>query len=288
MASVINTEICIECRDIVMSFQENKVLDGIDLKIAKGEIFGLLGPSGAGKTTLIKILTGQLRQKGGEAMLFGKDTRELANGDYTQVGMVLDNSGLYERLTCRDNLSLFAQIYRIPAGRIQEVLEQVGLGDAAKRPVNRLSKGMKQRLVLARAILHKPRVLFLDEPSSGLDPATVGEIHRLILKQRDQGTAIFLTTHNMEEAAKLCDNVALLNQGKIVEYGRPGEICLRYNHQKQVKILLRSGKEVFLPNTRESAGKIEVYFQQEMVDSIHSTEPNLETVFLELTGRRFE
>ena len=281
-------ECCIECRDIEMNFGENAVLCGISLKLRKGEIFGLLGPSGAGKTTLIKILTGQLKQKGGQALLFGRDTGGLNSCDYTKIGMVLDNSGLYERLTCRDNLALFAQIYRISSLRIQEALKLVGLEDAAKRPVNKLSKGMRQRLVLARAVLHNPEVLFLDEPSSGLDPAAVGEIHRLILEQRDRGTTIFLTTHNMEEAAKLCDNVALLNQGSIVEYGRPGDICLRYNRQKQVRILLRTKEEVVLANSRESAPRISSYFLEEQVDSIHSTEPNLETVFLELTGRRFE
>lgn len=288
MNSVDHKEYCIECRDIEMSFGENRVLCGISLQIGKGEIFGLLGPSGAGKTTLIKILTGQLEQKNGQALLFGRNTGQLMSGDYTKIGMVLDNSGLYERLTCRDNLALFAQIYRIPSGRIVEALELVGLKDALKRPVNKLSKGMRQRLVLARAILHNPELLFLDEPSSGLDPATVGEIHRLILEQRDRGTTIFLTTHNMEEAAKLCEHVALLNQGRIVEYGRPGDICLRYNHQKQVKILLQTKEEVVLPNSRESAPRISSYFLEEQVDSIHSTEPNLETVFLELTGRRFE
>lgn len=283
-----NGEVCMECRDIVMDFKEHKVLNGINLRIAKGEIFGLLGPSGAGKTTLIKILTGQLRQKEGEAAILGTDTRRLTNDVYTQLGMVLDNSGMYERLTCYDNLSLFAQIYRLPCGRIEEVLQQVGLEDAVKRPVNRLSKGMKQRLVLARAILHNPRVLFMDEPSTGLDPATVEEIHRLILEQRDRGVTIFLTTHNMEEAARLCDNVALLNNGSIVEYGRPEDICLRYNHQKKVRILLKDGSEILLPNCGDSARQISVFFQEERVDSIHSTEPNLETVFLELTGRGLE
>lgn len=274
--------------DICKRFGEKNVLDGINLKIREGEIFGLLGPSGAGKTTLIRILTGQLEQSGGEAFLLGENTRKLAGAVREQTGMMLDEAGLYERLSCYDNLVLFAGIYRLPRSRIGEVLKEVGLTEARKRGVKALSKGMRQRLVLARALLHRPKVLFLDEPSSGLDPSTAKEIHELILKQRERGATVFLTTHNMEEASKLCDNVALLDGGRIVEYGEPKAICRRYNHQDRVKILLRNGKTIVLPNDSSSAERISSFFQKGSVESIHSTEPDLETVFLELTGRSLE
>ena len=198
-----------------MQFQNKTVLQDIDLKISKGEIFGLLGPSGAGKTTLIKILTGQLRQTSGTAQILGANTMELDHTTYTQIGMVLDQAGLYDRLSCYDNLALFAEIYKIPKTQIAKVLEKVDLQKAIKLPVSKLSKGMKQRLVLARAIMHKPKLLFLDEPTSALDPATARYIHELILEEKAKGTTIFLTTHNMEEAAKLCDHVGLLNEGKL-------------------------------------------------------------------------
>ncbi|MBP1756297.1 MAG: transporter ATP-binding protein [Firmicutes bacterium] len=273
---------------IAMSFQDNVVLQDINVKIEEGEIFGLLGPSGAGKTTLIKILTGQLKQISGTAQVLGMDNRSITREGYAKIGMVLDNTGLYDRLTCWDNLALFTEIYGISKDRIKVVLNKVGLEDATKRSVHKLSKGMKQRLALARAIMHEPEILFLDEPTSGLDPATASYIHQLILEEKGKGTAIFLTTHNMEEATKLCDNVALLNKGQIVEYGYPKNICRKYNFQNKIQLLLKNGESHTLTNDSSSAELIGNYFKNNAVESIHSSEPNLETVFMEITGRRFE
>lgn len=275
----------IEIEHISQKYGEKVVLNSIHLNVKKGEIFGLLGPSGAGKTTLIKILTGQIKQSDGCASLLGKDTRKLDQSIYTDIGMVLDNVGLYERLSCQDNLRLYTQIYHISSECIDDILEKVGLLEAKKYPVMKLSKGMKQRLVFARALLHSPKVLFLDEPTSGLDPSTASEIHKIILEQQQKGTAIFLTTHNMEEATKLCNHVALLHEGRIVEYGNPLEICRKYNHQNRIKILLKSGEIAILDNNRSAAQQLNDYVNHEMIETIHSTEPNLETVFMELTGK---
>lgn len=274
----------IEITDIGHEFSGKKVLDKITLQIGTGEIFGLLGPSGAGKTTLIKILTGQIKQTFGEAKLLGKDTRQLTGQDHKKIGIMMDHFGVYERLTCYDNLKLFAKIYGVSAEKIKHTLENVGLLEARKTSVMHLSKGMRNRLLLARVLMLNPAVLFLDEPTSGLDPATAGEIHTLIQKERDKGVTIFLTTHNMVEAEKLCDHIALLNKGNIVEYGNPGEICRRYNHQKRIKVHLYNGKDIELPNDKTAAGTVENYLEREMIETIHSTEPNLETVFMELTG----
>jgi ABC-2 type transport system ATP-binding protein len=145
---------------------------------------------------------------------------------------MLDTDGLYDRLNCRENLNLFADIYGIPRKKSMEALKNVGLAESAKKSVNTLSKGMRQRLALARAILHEPKVLFLDEPTSGLDPATAKGIHKLIQGLCDNGATVFITTHNMEEAVKLCNHVALLHQGQIVEQGTPAEICERHNAYK--------------------------------------------------------
>lgn len=273
-------------RNISKSFNEKCVLDEVNLKIKEGEILGLLGPSGAGKTTLIKILTGQLKPDRGEGMIFGKSCSRLDREDYKMIGMVLDNSGLYDRLSCYDNMLLPARIYGVDKKRIEELLKRVGLEDAAKKAVEKLSKGMRQRLVLARAMLHSPKLLFLDEPTSGLDPAVTQTIHGLLQELKQEGTTIFLTTHNMDEAYRLCDHVALLNDGRIVEYGVPEELCRKYNTQNIITILCKDKSMVKLKNTRENADKIMGYFQDECVESIHSSEPNLETVFVELTGRR--
>lgn len=276
-------EYAVEMKHIVQEFGKKRVLNGIDLKIHTGEIFGLLGPSGAGKTTIIKILTGQIVPTAGHALLLG-GSRE---GLYKKLGMMMDNFGLYERLSCYDNLKLFARIYGVPRERIDIVLKKTGLFQDRKSAVAKLSKGMRSRLLLARAVMGGPEVLFLDEPTSGLDPATAEEIHRLILEEQERGATVFLTTHNMEEAYKLCDHVALLHEGNIVEYGEPEKLCRRYNHQNKLHISLYDGRQIELPNDKRAAETIKEYLDAEMVETIHSTEPSLETVFMELTGRRF-
>ncbi|MCL2216798.1 MAG: ABC transporter ATP-binding protein [Defluviitaleaceae bacterium] len=207
------------------SFGTQTVLSDVSFETRESEIFGLLGPSGAGKTTIISILTNQLAPDSGSHKI---------NVSSYETGLMLDEDGLYDRLSCLDNLHVFADIYGIARKKSREALKQVGLGDAAKKAVSQLSKGMRQRLSLARAILHNPKVLFLDEPTSGLDPNTAQGIHKLIQGLQKQGTTIFLTTHNMEEAVRLCNRVVLLHKGKIVEQGVPMEICQRHNAIKTV------------------------------------------------------
>lgn len=269
-------------------FGEKEVLKGITLSADQGEIIGLLGPSGAGKTTLIKIITGQLTPSEGSVLLAGYDMSHPSGEVYREIGMMMDDFGVYERLTCYDNLKLYADIYRINADRIREVLEWVGLYEDRKYLAEKLSKGMRGRLMLARAVLHQPKILFLDEPTSGLDPATTRRIHDLIRQMQQDGTTVFLTTHNMTEAEKLCKHIALLHEGSIVEYGEPKEICRRYNHQNKLRLLLSDGTDVRLPNAREAAEQIKEYLLSGRIETIHSTEPDLESVFMELTGRSLQ
>ena len=273
-------EYIIETRLLQMSFQHHMVLKGIDLTINQGEIFGLIGPSGVGKTTLINILTGQLLPTSGEVFVFGRDTKQLGDTEYSQMGMVFDVPGLFERLSCEQNLSIFADIYGIDKKRISHVLEKVNLAASAKTKVSRLSKGMRQRLIIARAILHSPKLLFLDEPTSGLDPLNTSDIHKLILSLKESGTTIFLTTHKMDEAMSLCDRVALLSEGVLIENDAPDEICRKYNLENSLHILLKNGERVILPNTADSQETISEYMKNEQIVSIHSSEPNLEDVFL--------
>lgn len=277
---------------ISKSFGDKKVLDGVSFSVEDGEIFGLLGPSGAGKTTLIRVLTGQLRFEEGEAMVMGKRVTQLTGSDKKQFGVMMDDFGLYERLTCYQNLKVFADIYGVGDDEIATVLREVKLEDAVKKEAKKLSKGMKERLRLARALLAHPQVLFLDEPTSGLDPQTSGEIHEIIRKRKDAGTIIFLTTHNMTEAEKLCDHLVLLNEGKIVERGVPKELCLRYDHQKRIELVTTNGETISLQMDRENAEKtssqIAEFLKEGKLSTIHSKEPNLETVFMELTGRKLE
>ena len=277
---------------ISKSFGNKKVLDDVSFTVEDGEIFGLLGPSGAGKTTLIRVLTGQLRFEEGQALIMGKKVTELSGQDKKSFGIMMDDFGLYERLTCYQNLRVFADIYDVGDDAIRSVLSEVKLLDSEKKAVSKLSKGMKERLRLARALLCHPKVLFLDEPTSGLDPQTSSEIHEIIKKRKEAGTIIFLTTHNMTEAEKLCDHLVLLNEGKIVERGAPKELCLRYDHQKKIELVTTKGETVSLEMNRENAEKtsaqIAEFLKEGNLRTIHSKEPNLETVFMELTGRKLE
>lgn len=270
-------------QNVSKAFGEKNVLNKISFQVTAGEIFGLLGPSGAGKTTLIKILTGQLAYQGYSEIL-GKSCDKLDRQIYSEIGMMLDNTGTYDRLSCYDNMLLFARLHDVNKKAIPAILDRVGLTNS-KMTAGKLSKGMKQRLILARALLHKPKILFLDEPTSGLDPASAEEIHKLLLELQSTGTTIFLTTHNMEEAYKLCDHIALLHEGSIVEYGIPEEICRKYNSQNTITILCKDGNSFTVMNAPESANQIARYFEADNVEAIHSSEPNLGTVFMALTGK---
>ena len=215
--------ISVSMKNVEKSFGDNKVLKGVTFETHDGEILGMLGPSGSGKTTIINILTKQLAADSGECHV------SVGNNE---IGLMLENDGLYCRLSCLDNLIVFEDIYGTSRERTLEALESVGLLGAKKTAVEQLSKGMRQRLVLARAVLHKPKILFLDEPTSALDPVTARGIYTLIKELRAGGSTIFLTTHNMEEATYLCDRVVMLHNGTIIEQGAPTEICERYNAVK--------------------------------------------------------
>lgn len=266
-------------------FKTELALRDINMALHQGEILGFLGPSGAGKTTTIKIITGQLRQTSGEAKLLGTDSANIDASIYEKIGVVSDNSGIYGKMTVWQNLAVFARIWQVPRERVEQVLAQVGLAEHKGKPAGKLSKGQTQRLVLARAVLHKPRILFLDEPTSGLDPSTAVAIHKMLLELKEEGMAIFLTTHNMEEATKLCDRVALLHDGEIVEFGSPQEICLKFNRNKRYTVLLQGGEELVLEQNEENIRKIAQWMERDEILRIHSCEPTLETVFLEVTGK---
>ena len=269
----------LKAAQLTKTFGNVKALDHCDLEIRKGEIFGYLGPSGAGKTTTIKLLTGQLHSDSGQITVFGKDpfSPEIKR----QIGIMSDMSGLYEKMTVYENLDIFSDIYGIrdKKNMIRKALQAVDLLGSAKKKVDKLSRGMKQRLVFARTIIHSPSLLFLDEPTANLDPATADEIRELIKKLNRNGATIFLTTHNMEEAEELCHRIALLNKGKIVENGSPEELKLKYA-EKKVLITTRDGKtEVPLEKDRI----VKILEEAEDILMIHSEEPSLRDVFLTLT-----
>ena len=265
---------------ITKRFGNKTALNQIQFNVEKGEIFGFLGPSGAGKTTLINILTGQLKADEGTTQLLGKDTKDLTPEDLAHIGLVGDSSGYYEKLSLEKNLIVYAKIYGLPNSRVDEVLEQVGLLESKKTIAEKLSTGMRQRMFLARALLNRPELLFLDEPTSGLDPMTSKKIHRLLEEIKAAGTTIFLTTHDMVEATEMCDRISLLNQGDLVEIGTPRDIIQKYNKEKRVKVTYMDHSEQVMA--------FEDLKDQDMtqVELIHSMEPTLEDIFIQLTGEK--
>jgi ABC-2 type transport system ATP-binding protein len=196
-------------------------VDHISFDVEVGEVFGFLGPNGAGKTTTIKMLTGQLRPTQGKATVAGWDIVQEHQALKSSIGVVFEFQNLYERLTGRDNLDFFARIYGVPKARVEELLQVTGLADRADDKVKTYSNGMKQRLLIARGLLHEPVVLFLDEPTRGLDPGVARDIRSIIARLSDDGVTVFLTTHYMEEADRLCSRIAILHKGRIVAIDSP-------------------------------------------------------------------
>jgi len=275
----------IEVRDLSKSYGDVRAVAGISFSVASGEIFGLLGHNGAGKTTTIQMLTGRIQASGGGARVAGFDIATERERIKPLINLVFEEQNLYERMNGRDNLRLFADLYAAPRERADQLLELVGLTSAAKRKVKGYSTGMKQRLLIARALINKPVVLFLDEPTRGLDPASARDLRRLIARLSAEGTTIFLTTHLMEEADDLCHRVAFLGQGKLVALDTPRELKLRYGERTAV-VLLRSREEHTLRlQDAEDAARLATWMRDGEVLTVHSQEGTLEDVFIALAGQ---
>jgi ABC-2 type transport system ATP-binding protein len=278
----------IETTDLRRSFNGRKALNGISFSVSPGEIFGFLGPNGAGKTTTIRILTGQLIPGGGSARVAGFDCAAEPHRIKPLIGVVFEQQNLYERMSGRDNLRFFCRLFGIPAPRADELLEQVSLHDRAGDAVKTYSNGLRQRLVIARALLNHPKILFLDEPTRGLDPGVARDIRQIILTLRDTGTTVFLTTHYMEEANQLCSRVAFLNEGRIVALDTPRNLKLAHGHPHARVILKNAEPREFRvtlddPNDAE---RLRGWMAAGQVETVHSDEATLEEVFLRLSGRQ--
>lgn len=276
---------CIEVNGLQKTFGKKTAIKSIDLQIEEGEIFGLLGPSGAGKTTMIKMLTGELNKTAGQIEVLGKKPSEFNTSAFkSQIGILSDNSALYERLTVYDNLKLFASLYGAPLERIDEVLEVLDMQDTKKTPVKNLSKGMNQRILLAKAFIHRPKLLFLDEPTSALDPANLMQIHRVLRALNEQGSTIFMNTHNMEEATVLCDRVAFLHEGEIKELDTPKK--LRYQYSSHMFHVTTIDDEILdFPNDKTAADDIAILIKTGKVKSIETDSPTLGEIFIKVTGK---
>ncbi|MGA5541075.1 ABC transporter ATP-binding protein [Mycobacterium sp. NPDC051198] len=262
---------------------------GMDFSVAPGEIFGFLGPSGAGKSTTQKLLIGLLRGHGGQATVWGRDPLDWGPDYYQRVGVSFELPNHYHKLTGLENLRFFGALYDGPTADPMELLEAVGLGDAANTRVSKYSKGMQMRLTFARSLINNPELLFLDEPTSGLDPVTARKVKDIILDLKARGRTIFLTTHDMSTADELCDRVAFVVDGAIVALDTPAELKIARS-QRRVRVQYRTSgglatAEYGMDGLADDP-EFHAILRDHHVETIHSREASLNDVFVEVTGRR--
>src|SRR5512136_125746 len=278
----------IAVEELVYSYGDLVAVDRISFRVAEGEILGFLGPNGAGKTTTVKMLTGQLKPKGGKASVLGMDVARDAGKIRGEIGVCFEQTNHYEQMSALENLQLFARLFGISGFDGKVLLKRVGLVGREKDRVEGYSKGMKQRLMVARSLVNRPRILFLDEPTAGLDPTSAEAIRELILEERQRGATVFLTTHDMMEADQLSNRVAFMNGGKIVALDTPHKLKQKYGKRAlKAKVQTPGGelqdREVVL-DTPETPDLVHRLFAGEKVVTIHSEEATLEDIFIKITG----
>jgi ABC-2 type transport system ATP-binding protein len=263
-------------------------VDHIDFEVGTGEILGFLGPNGAGKTTTVKMLTGQLLPQEGRAIVLGKDIARDTQAVRKHIGVCFEQTNLYEQMTALDNLQLFTELFGVKGFDGYSLLKRVGLEGREREKVSNYSKGMKQRLMVARSLVNRPEIIFLDEPTAGLDPVSSEAIGNIILEERDRGATIFLTTHDMWEADKLCHRVAFMEQGKIAVIDAPRNLKQLYGKRSLVaEVVSGTGleKREISMDAPDTAQSVEKLFEKEKVVTIHSEEATLEDIFIKVTGR---
>jgi ABC-2 type transport system ATP-binding protein len=268
------------------SFGHFKAVDGISFRVKKGNIFGLLGPNGAGKSTTIKMLTCQERPSAGGARIGGLDIARDAIAIKRIIGIVFEYQNLYDELSAFENIDFFRGMYNADKARTMEVLKLVGMDEHRNKKVGKFSKGMKQKILIARALINDPQILFLDEPTSGLDPRSSIEIRHFIQRLSQEGKTVILTTHNMEEADFLCHDLAIVHKGRIIAHGTPK--ALKKQHGQDVlKIETKDGTIYERPlNSGECAELFARLSQGGEIFSAASEEATLEDVFIRLTGEQ--
>ena len=286
------TEPAISAKELSFSYGDTLAVDKISFEVGEGEILGFLGPNGAGKSTVVKMLTGQLTPETGAAKILGLDIVKSRKQVQHHIGISFESTNLYEQMSAVENLNLFARLYKVKNFQALTLLEQVGLAGREEERVANYSKGMKQRLMIARALVSNPKMLFLDEPTDGLDPVSTQAVHALIQAATQEGTTVFLTTHDMVEADKLSDRVAFINQGKIVALDTPANLKQRFGLRGlQVEVRLPNGdtemREVTL-DSEQTAEEVYGLFRNEQVVTVHSEEATLEDIFIDITGRRLQ
>lgn len=279
----------VDVRDLSFTYPgaAEPAVSGVSFGIERGAVFGFLGPSGAGKSTTQKLLVRLLAGYSGDVTVLGRPLREWGSDYYERVGVSFELPNHFLKLTATENLQYFASLYGGPTRAPAELLEWVGLEADGSTPVSQFSKGMKNRLTIARALLHDADLLFLDEPTSGLDPGNAHRIRDLLRSQQAQGRTIFLTTHNMAAADDLCDRVAFIVDGRIACIDSPRELKLRFGEPTvRVEHVTAAGEVVAdfaLAGIGENAAFLEL-LRTGVLRTIHTREATLEDVFLRVTG----
>ena len=304
----------IEVLDLHKSFGENLAVQGVSFEVTQGEIFSLLGPNGAGKTTTISMLSCLLRPNDGDARVMGHSIRSDSMGVKSVLGVVPQELALYEDLTARENLSFWGKMYGLRGSklkvRVNEVLDIIGLRDRANERVGKYSGGMKRRVNIGVALLHKPKVIYMDEPTVGIDPQSRRNILDSVVKLKDEGMTVLYTTHYMEEAQELSDHIGIMDHGKLIACGTGEELVKLVGQQTRIDLtlngdgasvmsawqgvegvsrvsaeegtvtVLAQDSNLVLPHLFEAAARLSM-----RITSVDIQEPNLEAVFLHLTGR---
>ena len=280
----------IQVEDLTFTYSggSKPVLRTLSFEVTKGEIFGFLGPSGAGKSTTQKILIGLLRGYSGSVTVFGNSLATLGPDYYERIGVSFEFPNHFLKLTALENLTYFGRLYSGQLESPKNLLDLVGLEDVSASPVSHFSKGMKNRLSVARALIHRPELLFLDEPTAGLDPASARGIKDLLKTQRDAGRTVFLTTHDMTVADELCDRVAFIVDGRIAVIDKPHDLRVRHGRPRvRVEYSASRGTEFqeFPVEGLGNNGAFLALLRSNTVKTLHTLEATLEEVFLRVTGR---
>ncbi len=282
------TPLAITVENLTYRYGQLLAVDHINFEVGTGEILGFLGPNGAGKSTTVKMLTGQLRPREGRAILLGLDVARQPKQVQSQIGVCFELTNLYETMSGIENLRLFARLFGVDGFEAEALLKRVGLDGRGQDKVEHYSKGMKQRLMVARALINRPRILFLDEPTEGLDPTSAQAIRTVILEEQQRGATVFLTTHDMHEADRLCHRVAFIDQGKIVALDAPHALKQQYGQRLiRAEVQTATGlqqREVILDRA-ETPRDMEALLNSERVVTLHSAEATLEDIFIRITGK---
>jgi ABC-type multidrug transport system ATPase subunit len=274
--------------DVSYAYGDLVAVDGVSLTVAPGEVLGVLGPNGAGKSTTIKMLTGQLTPRSGRVTVLGMDAVAERSRMQGRIGVCFEEKNVYSNLSARENLRFFARLFGHGLDEVDGLLERVGLRERGDDRVSGYSKGMRQRLMVARALINTPDVLFLDEPTDGLDPVSARTIRRLIRDEATRGVAVLLTTHDMYEADELSDRVAFIDRGRILALAPPEELKLTHG-TRTVRVRLRAGdgidERVIELDGDGAASELAQLVGRPDVLTIHTEEATLEDVFVEFAGR---